>query len=312
MKKKKVIFDVDTGIDDALAIAYAIKSRRLDILGMTTCFGNVTVEDATRNTAYVVQLLGEDLPVYQGSSEPLNGGELYLEVAQQIHGMDGLGNCLPNVDERRDSPQVDAIRFIIDSIQKYPDDVTLIFVGPLTNLAKVVEQAPEVIPLVKEVVIMGGAVTVPGNVRPHAEANIYADPDAAKIVLQSGLPITLVGLDVTMETLLPREYVTEWEKSGSAVSQFFANITDYYISAYKNFKPGIRGCSLHDPLAVGVVLDPTFVDTKTMTINVDIEGEEIGKTYEGEKAANYTINVCLAVDDERFLKHFLTTLAFEQ
>lgn len=307
---KKVILDVDTGIDDALAIGYAIRSKKLELLGITTCFGNVRVNDATRNTNFIIHLFNEDIPIYAGAEGPISGKDLDLDVAQRVHGVDGLGNRLRNLQQtNRMIEKKDAATFIIDSIKQYPKEITLIFVGPLTNLATVVKKAPEVMNLVKEVVIMGGAITVPGNVRAHAEANIYSDPEAARFVFQSGLPITLVGLDVTMKTLLPRKYVHEWENSNSEIAQFYASITNHYINAYEEFQPGIGGCGLHDPLAVGVVIDPTLVNTRRMSVEVDVTGDTIGRTYE-VNSNNSKMNVCLEVESERFLEHFLSTLHF--
>jgi len=156
---------------------------------------------------------------------------------------------------------------------------------------------------------MGGAVTVPGNVRPHAEANIYADPEAAQYVMASELPMTLVGLDVTMQTLLPKKDIEAWYHKEDVVSTFFADISSHYVAAYESSNPGIGGCGLHDPLAVGVILDPSFVQTEKMAIDVDITGDTIGITKPSE-ARKATINVCLKVDKERFLRHFLETLNF--
>ncbi len=310
MKRKKVILDVDTGIDDALAIAYATRSKQLDILGITTCFGNVLVEHATRNTQFVLHVLQEEIPVYQGSDRPLRGKDPYLEVAKRVHGSDGLGQQFQaDFQGKLCQKERNAIDFIIETVRQHRNELSLIFVGPLTNLAKVIEKDPEIVHLIKEVVIMGGAVTVPGNVRTYAEANIFSDPDSAKLVLQSGLPITLVGLDVTMKTLLPRKSVHKWLDNVHEGSQFFARITDYYIDAYEEFQPGIGGCGLHDPLAVGVVIDPTFVKTKSMYIDVDTIGNTIGKTSVATDGRS-KISVCLEVDDERFLNHFMQTLEF--
>src|SRR5699024_5623469 len=153
------------------------------------------------------------------SDRPLSQKEPYLEVAQKVHGIDGLANELENYNMPTETTSAgDAIAFIVDTVKKYPNEVTLIFVGPLTNLAKVYEAAPEIATLVKEIIIMGGAVTVPGNVRSYAEANIFSDPEAARYVFQSDLPIKLVGLDVTMQTLLSRNEVQKWKESSSEAS----------------------------------------------------------------------------------------------
>src|SRR5699024_5525732 len=178
-----------------------------------------------------------------------------------------------------------------------------------TNLAKVIEKDRTAAEKAANIVVMGGAVTVPGNVRPHAEANIFSDPEAAKFVMESGVRITLVGLDVTMQTLLPKKNIDAWYDTGSEVSDFFADISSHYVTAYEEFKPGIGGCGLHDPLAVGVIIDPSFVQTKTMALDVDIDGDTIGITKPTEERKP-TIQVCLEVEKERFLQHFLDTLKF--
>src|SRR5699024_1028368 len=148
---KKIMLDVDTGIDDALAIAYATNSKDLDVLALTTTFGNVQVKDATRNKQFILQMLETDNPVYEGSDKPLNQQEPYLAVAQKVHGNDELANKLEAYDVVTEEKQTgDAISIIITTVKKYPNEVTLIFVGPLTNLAKVYEQAPEVATLRSE------------------------------------------------------------------------------------------------------------------------------------------------------------------
>ncbi len=305
---KKLIMDIDTGIDDALAIAYAVRSDQFDMLGFTTTFGNVPLEVATRNTKKVAEKLGVQIPVYPGSAHPLRKQKYDLTVAKQIHGEDGLGNTLDS-NKANDVVADQAIPFIIEKLHEYPDEITLLFVGPLTNLAKAVEQDRAAVEKAANIVIMGGAVTVPGNVRPHAEANIFSDPDAAKVVLESDLPVTLVGLDVTMQTLLPMEEIKKWYDTDDKTSTFFADIASYYVRAYEEFKPGLGGCGLHDPLAVGVILDPSFVHTEKMALTVDVAGDFIGATRRVEKG-NATVDVCLQVDKERFLSHFLQTLNF--
>lgn len=302
MYLKSIIFDVDTGIDDALAIAYAVNSPELNISGFTTCYGNVSVNEATRNTLAVLEMLGKTIPVYKGAEKPLVR-DTKENFAKGVHGEDGLGNVLkfePNVKEENTS----AVDFIIEQIKSFPHEVTIIAVGPLTNIALAVQKAPEIIPLVKEVIIMGGAVRVPGNVTPYGEANIVADPEAANIVFSSGLEIRLVGLDVTMQTLLPLAQLNPWRNSKNEVGQFFAQITEHYISAYELFYPGIGGCALHDPLAVGVAINPDFVQTEVMGIKVMTEGEETGNTI-GINTENPTVRVCTTVQADQFLQHFL-------
>lgn len=299
---KPIIFDVDTGIDDALAMAYALNSPELEVLGFTTCFGNVPVEDASRNTLAVLEKLDRQVPVYPGASERFKRGAKE-EWSHHVHGEDGLGNTVTSHPTTA-AEEGSAADFIVDQVKGRPDDVILIAVGPLTNIAHAIKQAPEIIPLVKELVIMGGAVTVPGNVTQYAEANIYADPEAADYVFQSGMNMTLVGLDVTMQTLLPSAKLKDWRDGEKAAASFFADMTEFYMGAYETFYPGIAGCALHDPLAVGVVIDASFVGTEEMSVKVVTEGEEDGRTV-GSQSGHPKISVCTTVEKERFLSHFL-------
>ncbi|MFS0821430.1 nucleoside hydrolase [Bacillus sp. 1P02SD] len=304
---KKIIFDVDTGIDDAMAIAYAVNSPELDILGLTTSYGNVAVDEATRNTLAVLEKLGKKIPVYAGSEKPLVRGNRD-GFAKRVHGEDGLGNVL-DFEPATTAETQSAVDFIIEQVKKLPNEVTIIAVGPLTNLALALQKAPEIVEQVSDVVIMGGAVFVPGNATPHAEANIFTDPEAAKIVLSSGLPITLVGLDVTMQTLLPREKVDAWR--GSEVGDFFADMVGFYHDFYESANPGIGGCGLHDPLAVGVAIDPSLVKTKDIAVDVISEGKEDGRTVPVPEG-NPQIQVCTEVDAPAFLDHFLKRVPIAQ
>lgn len=305
---KPVILDVDTGIDDALAIAYAVRSPELHMLGITTCFGNCTVEEATRNTLVVLDHLDSDVPVIAGAAKPLFRNPLKGNTTH-IHGEDGIGNTLVS-PPKREPLSGDAAEFMVEQAKRQPGKVTIITVGTLTNLAIAIMRSPEIVGLVERVVIMGGAVTVHGNLTPSAEANIYADPEAAEYVFRSGIPITLVGLDVTMQTLLPREELPAWRERNPRLGSFLADMTDFYIDAYKQFYPDIRGCALHDPLAVGVVIDPSFVQAKAMHVQVDLEGVlSLGRTIgdlRGKPAQAPNMDVCLEVEADRFLQHFLS------
>lgn len=303
---KKVILDVDTGVDDAMAIAYAAHSPELELIGLTTCFGNITAPEATRNTLAVVESLGKDIPVIEGAKETFRRGEK-KQYSRHVHGEDGLGNALKAEPAGRPQPG-HAADFIIEQVKRYPNEVTIISVGPLTNLALALEKAPELVSLIPEVIVMGGAVTVPGNVTPYGEANIVADPEAAAVVFGSGLPLTLVGLDVTMQTLLPRTLLNDWRASGRRDALFLAEMTEFYMEFYESCYPGIGGCGLHDPLAVGVAIDPTLVKIEPMRVTVVTEGEETGRTV-GSPEGGPNIGVCTGVDAERFLRHFAGRIA---
>jgi purine nucleosidase len=304
---KPIILDVDTGIDDTLAICYAVRSPELDVLGITTCFGNISVEEATRNSLIVLEHLNSQIPVISGADKPLFRESL-KGYATHVHGNDGLGNTVKE-EPLRKATDDHAANFIVEQVKKLPKQVTLISVGTLTNLALAIMKEPQIVELIGQVIIMGGAVTVPGNSTPAAEANIYADPEAAEFVFRSGIPIVLVGLDVTMQTLLPLDKLQAWRDVNTPYSRFMADVSEFYIAAYERFRPGIGGCALHDPLAVGVAIDPSFVKMVPMHVQVDLEGlYSVGRTVPDLRSIPKTapnMNVCLEVDAERFLTHFM-------
>ncbi|WP_082097055.1 nucleoside hydrolase [Paenibacillus wulumuqiensis] len=302
---KFVILDVDTGIDDSLALAYAAHSPELELLGITTVFGNISVEEATRNTLVVLEQLDQEIPVYPGEAKPLSR-DYTKPFARHIHGEDGIGNQYRQPAPRQPE-QMEAAEFIVQQIQQNPGQVTVIAVGPLTNIARAIQQQPEIVGQIGRLVVMGGAVTVPGNVTPFAEANIYSDPDAAALVLGSGMPITLVGLDVTMRTLLTADHLEEWRRTNSELALFLANMTDFYMEAYKGVVKSGRGCALHDPLAVGVAIDPSFVRTASYAVQVECtDPDSLGKTTGIHDTPAVHIDVALDVDADRFLEHFLS------
>lgn len=301
---KPVILDVDTGIDDALALAYAANCPELNLAGVTTCFGNVTLEEATRNTFAVMDMFGLNAPVAAGADKPLIKAK--SGYARHVHGENGLGDAELKLSYRA-AIEVHAADFIIEQAQKYAGELTLIMVGPLTNLALALRKKPELVSMVRDVVVMGGAVRVPGNITPFAEANFHADPEAAHEVLHSGIPITLVGLDVTMKTLLPEEQLELWKGSHHPAARWFAEATGFYIQAYKSLYSGIRGCALHDPLAVGAAVNAEFVRTIPLHIDVVLEGKEAGQSIEVPHLPP-NASVCIDVDHESFEKHFLSRM----
>lgn len=309
--KKRIILDVDTGIDDALAITYAAKSSELDILGVTTCHGNVSVENATNNTLHVLDMLDMNIPVAKGASQPIFH-QMLKEYSTHFHGENGLANQV-NDNPNKQALDIHATQFMIDNIKRYPNELTLICLGSLTNLALVIMQEPDIVSLIKEVIIMGGALTVPGNHQMHAEANIYADPEAADLVFKSGAEITLVGLDVTMQTVLHMQEVEKWRMLNTPLTNFLADITEFYIKeGYNTFYNDQDYCALHDPLAVAVALDSSLVTIKPMVVYVDLEGiYSYGRTVPDLRKRNKekpNINACVSVEVERFLDQFLNTI----
>lgn len=310
---RKLILDVDTGIDDALAIAYALASPELDLIGVTCTYGNVEVDQAVRNSLAILELFGRtDVPVFGG---PQRDGFEVMEISQFIHGVNGIGEA-KLYDASRAAEQQSAVDFMVQSVHRYGDDLVIVPVGPLTTVAAAAE-ADETFASRAHIVCMGGALTVPGNVTPCAEANINQDPEAADFVFRQGEDITMIGLDVTLQTLLTTVETKQWGDLGTAGGDFLATATNYYIKAYETTAPHLGGCGLHDPLAVAVAADPSLVDTLAINLKVDTDGETRGRTIGDETCLNDPVKsarVAVGVDVDRFLEEFmrrLTGLALE-
>ncbi|KAB2333101.1 nucleoside hydrolase [Cytobacillus depressus] len=304
---KKVIIDVDTGIDDAMGILLAAKSGLCDILGITTVCGNVSLEQATINTKKVLTLLGKEneIKVVQGATHPLVRKPFY-EFG--VHGDNGLGGALEDMEVELIDEGF-APDFIIEQAEKHKGEITIILTAPLTNMALALRKQPKLKEWIKELVIMGGALDKAGNVTPAAEFNIYVDPEAAKIVFHSGLPITLVSLDVTEITTLSDEDIEKMQ--GNIIGEFVKNSTAHYLDHYEEVY-GRRKCSMHDPLAVGIALDKSLVKTKKFYVDVETKSELCdGHTicdFKNKLKKEPNIDVCLEVDSERFINMLIETL----
>jgi inosine-uridine nucleoside N-ribohydrolase len=319
---QRVIIDTDPGVDDAMAILLALNSPELKVEALTVVPGNVDGRQGLENALKLVSLAGRcDLPVAGGAQHPLNQK---LITAQFWHGKNGLAGVeLPPTKCKADS------RFgpdlMIELVHKYPHEVTLIPVGPLTNIALAVSEDPSIVPLVKDVVIMGGSITG-GNVNGAAEANIYGDPEAASIVFNAGWMVTMVGSDVGERTLITRKYLADLRSLHGPESDFIAKLADFYLT--RSEKSGYQGAAMYDPLAVGVVINPKLVTLKDMHIDVETRGEFTrgetvanrmgsnennvlhGDHYEIEGAIDLKPNarVCLASDADAFLQLFISRI----
>ncbi|WP_171656439.1 nucleoside hydrolase [Paenibacillus foliorum] len=303
----KMILDVDTGIDDALAIAYAIASPEIELLGITVTYGNTPIDNAFQNTCELLERIHTQIPVYKGAEKPISRSAHFSSV---FHGTDGLGETLGKADGV-DHISADAVDFIIEQVNKYGPNLTIVTTGPVTNLAQAIMKDPSIITRVGSVVTMGGAVTTPGNVNKFAEANIFIDPEAADMVLRSELPITLVGLDVTRKTLLTQKDMQRWRSMETGLSTLFADFTEYYLNVYQKYYPFLGGCALHDPLAVAVAKDPSLVRTIPMFLKVDLEQDALGRTAEDLQRASLSgpnTFVSVQVDSERFMNDFYNRL----
>ncbi|MDU6641602.1 MAG: nucleoside hydrolase, partial [Alloscardovia omnicolens] len=229
---QKMILDLDTGVDDAMAIAYALASPEVELIGITGTYGNVLMDQGTRNALAITDILGHpEVPVFRGidHSRSTESFEV-LDISAFIHGKNGIGDVdIP--DSPRHVEQQDAVEFIIESVHKYGKDLVYVPTGPDTNIAAAIEKDPSIIDEIGNIVIMGGALTVPGNVNAWTEANISQDPEAANILFRSGAPVTMIGLDVTLQTLLRYEDTQKWRDIGTDSGKFYADMVDYYIKA---------------------------------------------------------------------------------
>lgn len=313
MAKRKMILDLDTGVDDALAIAYALADPEVDLIGIVSSYGNNLLDVCAENSLKLLELLGHtDIPVFKGLPHSCTTDSFeVMQVSKDIHGDNGIGDVELPAPSRAIEEQ-SGVDFYIEAAHKYGKDLIIIPTGPMTNLAAALKKDPEIADLIGNVTFMGGALTVEGNVTPVAEANINQDAKAADEVVKSNLPLTMVGLDVTLRTLLTKNETKQWRELGTAAGKAFADITDFYIDAYYNLDIDKRGCALHDPLAVGVGIDPSFVSTISLFMKVVYEeGPFYGRTI-GDNAKlndpNPNVKVAVNVDKERYLKAFMDRL----
>jgi purine nucleosidase len=319
---KRVIIDTDPGTDDAMAIILALNSPELKVEALTVVPGNVDGRQGLENALKIVSLAGRcDLIVAGGAQHPLNQK---LITAQFWHGKNGLANVELPAAKCKADPRFGP-DLIIEMVHQYPHEITLIPVGPLTNIALAVSKDPSIASLVKDIVIMGGSITG-GNVNGAAEANIYNDPEAAAIVFNAGWMVTMVGSDVGERTLITRKYLAELQSSHGPQSDFIAKIAEFYLNRSEN--SGYSGAAMYDPLAVGIASDPTLGTLKEMHVDVETKGEFTrgetvanrmgsdensvlhGDHYEIEGVIELKPNarVCLASDADRFLQLFVSRI----
>lgn len=301
---QKIIIDTDPGVDDSMAILFALRSPELEVAGLTTVFGNSNVEQCAANALRILEVAGRtDIPVAAGAAAPLV--RPYHGRGDIVHGDDGLGNSFFPPSARRPGAE-HAARFIIRTVMAQPGEMALVAIGPLTNLALAVRLEPRIASAVKAVIIMGGAAFVPGNISPVAEANLYNDPEAAAIVFSAGWPLTMVGLDVTTRTVMTRKYFDELTTAHNPLTDFIARITPFYYSFHRQAH-GVDGIFTHDPSAIAYTIDPTLFRTERLPIFVETEGRCFGQTVADRRrhwAALPEINVCVGVDSEKLLALF--------
>jgi purine nucleosidase len=302
---KKIIIDTDPGIDDSLAILLALASPELSLEGVIVVHGNCSLEQATRNALSVLELAhASHIPVARGCELPLVQPSL---LAPETHGDAGIGYA--KLPEPLSKPiGQHGSDFLIEQIMSNPGEITLVAIGPLTNIALAIRQEPRIVSALKEIIIMGGAIRHEGNTTALGEFNTYVDPHAAHIVFHAGIPTTLVPLDVTYQCILTAQDVERLQKLNAPISQFVKDTTKFYMEFHDEYQ-GVEGCVINDPLALALTFAPQLCDYQELPVDVDISsGVSLGKTF--ADFYNYTkkpvnMKVALGVRPRDFIELFL-------
>ncbi len=303
----KIIIDTDPGIDDAMAIFFALAAPDIELVGCTSVFGNVETVLATENTLRLLEIAGqEDIPVARGAARPL--AMPYRGPVEFVHGADGQGNThLP--PPRTTAISSGAVEFMRSEILASPGDITIVTLGPLTNLALLVLQYPELVSLVRGVVSMGGNAWTAGNASPAAEANILNDPEAADLVFSAGWPLTMCGLDVTHQIIMTASDLDRAMAIDSTVGRHLARILPFYRDFYER-NIVADGIYVHDSTTISYLRHPELFTNRMLPVFVDTSpGIGRGKTWPGRGNEDRpAITICRDVDARAVIEHELATL----
>jgi len=302
----RIMIDCDPGHDDMMAIMLASASDQIDLLGVTTVAGNQTGDKTFENTLKILTLINEEIPVARGADKPLLRD---LVTAPQFHGQSGLdGVELPEPGIK--ALDIDAVDFIINMLEESIEKITLVPTGPLTNIAMVLLKKPEIKHKIERIVLMGGGMH-DSNVTPVAEFNIYVDPEAAKIVFESGVPITMVGLDVTNRALMSFEEIDAIVADNGAISSKVGPLLKFFANANKKIF-SLNGAPIHDALAVAAVIDPSVIGTKFLNVQVEVSSELTRGTtvvdIHSVTGRSSNVDVALEVDTPKFVRFMLNSI----
>lgn len=335
----KIILDTDPGVDDAMAIAYAFTHPQIELLALTTVFGNLSIDFTTRNAQYILETIGAtDVAVARGAAVP--GIQSPLPYADFVHGADGIGNAYPgstpdvpaaqvvelNPEARHATiEELDAADYIVAAARAQPGQITLVAIGPLTNIAEAFRREPDLPNLVAGLVIMGGALDEPGNVTPLAEANFFNDPHAADALFAVDWPATIVGLDVTHKIMIRDSDLKKLGDNAGKTGEMLWDTSRFYVDFYTRSgaaREAVRQgeepqCAMHDATAIACVLMPDAFDTQSGPARVMHDGMASGQLAVDRKGYAYAlpywqdrpgVDVCMAVDSARVLGDFLSTI----
>lgn len=309
----KIILDTDPGIDDAMAIFFAFQSPDINVLGLTTVYGNVPVTMSAKNALTLCELAGKDIPVTKGVGMPWVGPE--SGYAHFVHGDDGFGNIDFPASDRQLDPRSSA-QFIVDMARQHPGEITLVAIGPLGNLALALRLEPDLPKLVKGVSIMGGAAFVPGNVTPVAEANIWNDAHAAEIVFAADWELNMFGLDVTNAVPFTPDFLDELESKNAKLGGFVKQSSQFYVDFYSQNRED-RVCFFHDAMPLAHLTHPELFTLTRGHARVSTDPLNKGQTSVAPIGSTMSplwleateINVATDVDHDKLRQLYVDTYA---
>ena len=313
MMMKKILIDADTGIDDSIAILFALKQPDVRVMGVTTGFGNTTAAQAAENSLRLIRLAGApyEVPVAVGAAGPLEGTWAGPDV--KIHGPNGIGGVELPVSDRRPLEEP-GWKFLARMAREHPGQLTLVTLGRMTNLALALEEEPELPRLLRRVVSMGGAFRVPGNVTPVAEANIAGDPEAADRVFRAGFDLTMVGLDVTQKVRLTADHVAMLGRYAAPacrdIAEYIRQVMPFYFGFNRRQNNCLDHCPVHDPLAMLAAVDPSVVTVRKIHARVECGGAFCRGMVVADLREHPIdapgVSICVDVDARRAVEELLT------
>ena len=301
----KVILDTDPGIDDALAFILLKAMPEIELQAITVTHGNTSVEKCTTNALKLVELLGmQDIPVAIGADQPLVKA---LSVAEETHGDTGLGHAIlpPPVVT---TVQENAANLIIKIVNANPGEITILCIGPVTNLALALLKEPSLRKKIKNVVSMAGAIHYPGNATPSSEYNVFCDPESFDILLRSGIDLTLVPLDVTYQCIFTKDHLARLKGARTDIENFIDRSTAFYMEFHAEYQ-GIQGCAINDPLAAAILVKPELVSFRDYYVDIELHGEfttaKLSADHFGASGKVPNAKVAMEVDVEGFMDFFI-------
>jgi len=313
MTRQRIIIDTDPGVDDAMAIFFALNSPEIDLIGLTTIFGNGHTDLTTINALRLLEIAGRsDIPVAQGAPQPI--ASAFDEPGAMVHGDDAQGNLhLPLPTSK--ALQQSAAEFIVEQVMQAPGEITLVPIGPLTNIALALQLEPRIAKAVRQVVIMGGNALCPGNITPAAEANIFHDVEAADIVFGADWSVTMVGLDVTEKTIMTAAQLAQFNNSSKPTTQHLSAIIPFYLD-FTRATNKLDGIFLHDPTTLAYLVAPEAFTTQAWPIRVETENFSRGKTWPARHINKWSsawlnrppVNVCVDIDGKKISQLILDRL----